>query len=256
MSSCKKIQSIIKILIPLKANPALDSHRYILDKPYKKTSSSPLRALLRKGINAGMTVEAGLALPFFLFFIANILSLFMMYEKYSKNLATVSEQGKNLAMIAHTADAGGDLVILTLPQQISPLIKEIGFNTAYTSSDVYIRKWTGYNVMSTTDDSIEEEYVYITESGVVYHRSRACSHLKIKISVIDARDINNARNDYGHRYLPCEKCASGNSTGLVFITDKGDRYHNSAGCSGLKRTIITVPLSEVGGRGPCSLCGG
>lgn len=256
MSSCKKNQPYFSILIPHKADPALDSHRNFLDKAYKKTSSSPLRNILRRRIEAGMTVEAGLAVPLFLFFIANILSLFMMYEKYSKNLATISEQGKNLAMIAHTADVGGDLVILKLPQQISPFIKSMGFNTAYTSSDVYIRKWTGYNVMSTTSETSEEEYVYITESGVVYHRSRTCSHLRIRISVISAADIQAARNDYGHRYRPCEKCASGSSTGLVFITDKGDRYHNSAGCSGLKRTIITVPLSEVGGRGPCSMCGG
>jgi len=226
--------------------------------PYKKTSSF-FTSIERKAVKlkAGITVEAALALPLFLFFIANLLSLFLMYEQYSKNLATLHQQGKNMAMVAHsTGDTGSDLIYLIKGQSIKPLVKEIGFNNSATSAVVYIRKWTGYNVLSTENIEEDEEYVYITESGTVYHRSRDCSHLKITISVVKASEVSVKRNDYGQKYRPCEKCAAGQSTGLVFITDKGDKYHNSAGCSGLKRTIKTVKLSEVGGRGPCSLCGG
>ncbi len=254
MSSCNNIHTSLFLKnVSHKANPALDSHKNIIDNNnYKKTSLSPLSS----GFGAGMTVEASLAVPLFLFFIANILSLFLMYERFSKNLSQIHQTGKNLAMLAHSADMGGDLVYLTKEQSISPFVKEIAFKGGATAATVYIRKWTGYDVMSTDVGREEEEYVYITESGVVYHRSRNCSHLKVSISVVNYTEVSQTRNYYGQKYKPCEKCANGKSTGLIFITDKGDKYHNSASCSGLKRTIQTVPLSKVGARGPCSLCGG
>ncbi len=259
MSSCKK--SYTKFLFS-KVSPAdspPDSRQIFFDRLFykKASSSSSFEKRKPRKIKASMTVEAALALPIFLFFMANILSLFLMYEQYSKNLAKIHQEGKNLAMIAHSAgDTGGDLIYLIRNQGIHPLIDEIGFKKAGTAAIVYVRKWTGYNVLSTTDTKEDEEYVYITESGTVYHRSRSCSHLKISIRVVNASEVSLSRNDYGQRYYPCEKCCRGQSTGLVFITDKGDKYHNSANCSGLKRTILTVRLSEVGGRGPCSLCGG
>ena len=41
----------------------------------------------------------------------------------------------------------------------------------------------------------------------------------------------------------------------IYITSQGNRYHTQLNCSGLKRTIYTVPLSQTGGRGRCSKCG-
>ena len=260
MSSCKKpykSQEFKKTHFPEGGPAMILLILFFFDKKiYKKTSSSFSYKSQRR-VNGGMTVEAAIAVPIFLFFIANLLMLFLTYEQYSKNLAKLHQEGKNLAMVAHSAgDTGGDLIFLIKEQSITPLTKEIGFDKAITAAVVYVRKWTGYNVLSPLDTKEDEEYVYITECGTVYHRSRTCSHLKITISVVNLSDLPGRCNDYGQRYTPCEKCAKGSSTGLVFITDKGDKYHNSATCSGLKRTVKTVKLSEVGGRGPCSACGG
>ncbi len=99
----------------------------------------------------------------------------------------------------------------------------------------------------------DEEYVYVTETGTVYHRDRECSYLRLAIRKVSRASLKDLRNSAGHKYYPCEKCGkrAGNT---VYITKDGTSYHSSLDCSGLKRTVHCIPLSEVGGRGPCSRC--
>ena len=117
-----------------------------------------------------------------------------------------------------------------------------------------IRAFTGYdNSRGRGGEEGEEEMVFVTETGTVFHRDRNCSHLNIHISVTDPGDVKNRRNTSGGKYYPCEYCGRG--SGTLYITEDGDRYHSKISCPGLKRTIRCVPISEVGGRGPCSRCG-
>ena len=69
--------------------------------------------------------------------------------------------------------------------------------------------------------------------------------------------LGELRNSSGGIYHLCERCGwmPGND-GNCYVTDYGDRYHTSLSCSGLKRKVYTVPLSEVKGKGACSKCGG
>ena len=101
----------------------------------------------------------------------------------------------------------------------------------------------------------DDEYVYITEDSSVYHRNRNCSHIMLSIRQTTAKEVTSLRNSSGARYKPCESCHSRLSDGRLYITNEGDRYHNSINCSGLKRTVRAVRLSEVGDRRPCSRCG-
>ncbi len=117
-----------------------------------------------------------------------------------------------------------------------------------------IRAFTGYDNTRKKDRyKEEEEIVYITETGTVYHRKRSCSHLNVSIHKTDRGSVGVLRNSGGGRYYPCEYCGGG-SSGTLYVTDDGDRYHTKIGCPGLKRTVKAVPISEVGGRGPCHDC--
>ncbi|MCR5626664.1 MAG: pilus assembly protein [Lachnospiraceae bacterium] len=119
-----------------------------------------------------------------------------------------------------------------------------------------IRAFTGYDNTGRQSglDEEEEEIVYITEHGTVYHRDRSCSHLNFNIRTADESMLSSERNNSGGKYYPCEFCGGG-SGGIHYITDDGDRYHSSLTCPALKRGIRAVPISKVGGRRPCRDCG-
>lgn len=119
-----------------------------------------------------------------------------------------------------------------------------------------IKLWNGYLGEGFSDGGTDT-IVYITNTGVVYHRSLECTHLKRSIQSIPSTLVDRKRNESGGKYYPCERCIKGGKAPkLVYIAGYGDRYHNSLSCSGLKRGIRSIPLSEVGVRPPCQKCGG
>lgn len=68
--------------------------------------------------------------------------------------------------------------------------------------------------------------------------------------------VSQRRNDNGEKYSPCETCSRHqNPSGTVYITGSGNRYHNDASCSGLKRTVRLVKKSQLGNMHVCSKCG-
>lgn len=116
-----------------------------------------------------------------------------------------------------------------------------------------IKSWTGYEKEG-LGGLESEETVYLTETGTVYHRNPHCTYLEPSIRMVSAAELEGLRNESEAKYYACERCGGGHSD-LVYITDYGTRYHGSLQCSGLKRTIYTVPLSEAKGRRPCGKCG-
>lgn len=122
-----------------------------------------------------------------------------------------------------------------------------------------VRAWTGRDGDGSSEDGegdSEEkgESVYVAETGHVYHKDASCTHIKLSIKSGSLQSVQNKRNKSGGKYHACERCGGG--SGTVFYTTYGDRYHSSLGCSGLKRTVKSVQLSELEGWRACSKCGG
>lgn len=151
-----------------------------------------------------------------------------------------------------------DVIDAVVSYEVHPLFGLVAFRNFTMQTRFYGHAWTGYDLEdeSRPVDEHGEELVYITEHGTVYHRSLACRYLKPTIQQADLSVMEGQRNRGGGRYTACEICGNRKRSGEVFFTDWGDRYHCSVNCPGLKRTIYTVPISQVGGRGPCSVCGG
>lgn len=138
---------------------------------------------------------------------------------------------------------------------------EPDFNVAFLPklalvSRYFGRAWTGYQVDGKAQAGNQETFVYVTPNGTVYHMSRECTHLRLSIKSCPLEEVNQRRNGNGGRYNPCTLCGKKEIVKMVYITTEGDRYHTSVQCSGLKRTIDVIPLSQAGGRTKCKRCGG
>jgi hypothetical protein len=148
-----------------------------------------------------------------------------------------------------------DCIDLMAEYNIRPPIGIIGYQPQKVYNRLRTRAWTGYDNADNVTGIDDEEIVYVAETGTVYHRSRACTYIKLSISATDFTSVGDRRNFGGSRYRSCEECGS-RANGTVFITNHGERYHSSLTCSKLKRTISAVPISQVGDKRPCSRCGG
>jgi len=117
---------------------------------------------------------------------------------------------------------------------------------------IRVKAWTGYEKEFLGLSG--EETVYVTETGMVYHRDYHCTYLDLSIQMVSKNTIEEHRNLDGEKYYACWICGGGKKEN-VYITSSGDKYHGSLSCSGLKRTIYAIPLSEAIGKGACTRCG-
>lgn len=150
----------------------------------------------------------------------------------------------------------GDIIDLRVSYQVRPFAGLMGFDGFSMSQRYYGKAWTGYDALGSISDFNEEDpMVYITKTGTIYHLDRNCTYLNPKVESVSKEGVSGRRNVSGEKYAPCGFCGSSMGGGEVYITTYGNNYHRMLNCPGLKRTIYTVPLSEVGARRRCSKCG-
>lgn len=161
-----------------------------------------------------------------------------------------------LSFIGSSVMGEEDVIDLKISYRVRPFVELMGFDGFLMSQRYYGRAWTGYDVTGSAGGGTgEDPMVYITKSGTVYHPDRNCTYLNPKIETVSAQSVSDRRNASGAKYVPCGSCGAGGGADQVYITSYGSSYHRRLNCPGLKRTIYTVPLSEVGARGRCSKCG-
>lgn len=123
------------------------------------------------------------------------------------------------------------------------------------------RVWTGKELKDSNafgeGAASGEARVYVTPYGTVYHTSKECSYLTLSVKAKPFAEVESARNLEGKKYYCCTDCCrAGQSYETVYVTNYGTMYHSDLNCSGLKRTVEEVALSQVGALPACPRCGG
>jgi hypothetical protein len=145
----------------------------------------------------------------------------------------------------------GDYVDLIADYRIGLPVAFFSLKDIHIRQESKSRKWTG-----STSDGTDDVYVYVTETGTVYHLTKECKYLDLSIQTANDSELGTLRNKSGHKYSACNRCAAknNNNSKTIYITDYGDSYHCSLECSGLKRTILVVLKSDVEDKNLCSKC--
>ena len=185
----------------------------------------------------------------------------MGYECFSACKSLKSIKSPRMTHVPFRCFFGASLEEITFPDIYSytPVGGLIPLPKVWMHNTVKVHTWTGSTWKAAdknaTDDK-NEEMVFVTETGSVYHKSAGCHYLKLSLNQIPGSQAGKARNDYGEKYHPCEICSRNQKpSGSVYVTGTGNRYHNLETCSGLKRTVKLVKQSEVKNMHACSKCG-
>jgi len=242
---------------------------------------------------AVLTIEAALTVPMFLMAMVTLLSFANMYYVKERIDSAVYEEARKIAILScdgNTYGIGGveasieerlgyeflnsgvikgnsagldysdtdltDTEIITISVRYAFNIPFglAAFNEIELESRALAHTWTGY-INGAGACSELSEYVYMAKNGEVYHRTRECSHIRLHIQSVSGKDIKNLRNEKRSKYKKCDYCRPKLTDARLYITDDGDKYHNTLTCMGLKRTVIRVRLSDIEGVAPCSRCG-
>lgn len=201
---------------------------------------------LQKG---SLTVEAALVMPFFLMILLAFFSFSGRYAQAAKLRTEAAAEARTVAVLQGAAGFknSGRIVIQKSAEAESFFELPFMVEKRLTGRAV-CRAWIGFRGLEE-----QESEVYITEKGNVYHLYADCTHLDLSIRQVPFSYAVKAKNQYGESYRECELCGAEFSA-LVYITDEGNCYHSERMCSGLKRTVLCVPISEVFGRSCCLRC--
>ena len=200
-------------------------------------------------LKGSLTVEAAFVVPFFLMILLAFFSFFSQYASESRLLVQAAAEARkvSVSMGCLQREDAGDVTIYKTGKNETLWLHPF-YQKQYLSASAVCRPWIGF-----TELESKETYVYVTPEGSVYHLYADCTHLNLSIKKVTFVKAKTTKNEYGEHYKKCEIC-KGVFGSRVYITSEGNRYHAQRNCSGLKRTIRTVPFREVENRRCCIRC--
>ena len=76
----------------------------------------------------------------------------------------------------------GDIYTINMTYRIAGISQLSGFKKFRMANRYYGHMWNGYEIPEPED----EEYIYVTENGRVYHTNRECTHIRLSVRLVEA----------------------------------------------------------------------
>lgn len=244
-------------------------------KKMEKTKKSQGKRVYLFTSNGSMTMEAAIVMMLFLLAILSVTGYLMLINKqlacqikvnnmavamakmkfYKREVNKITDYQQELKALKKELiqsdeeveeNESGEIDVVSGFVYVIPWIHK----TIQITQRCLVKDWTGCDITKS------QEIVYITKNGKVYHITKECSHLSLSIRKIYYKQLSTERNCYGEKYGRCAICVKTKlvTESDIFVTEDGNKYHNSLMCSGLLRNIITVEKSKVQDKAPCSRC--
>ena len=153
------------------------------------------------------------------------------------------------------SDFGKEIIVLRADYVVKLPISLWGIGEIKLYSQNMFRKWTGDRLLEENENYADENYVYVTTFGEVYHKDLNCRSIHLSIQSTSIESIFFLRGKNGQIYKECKRCNWENDEKeRVYYTDYGEWYHKNIACSSIKRTVDKISIEEVGNRRPCNYC--
>lgn len=176
-----------------------------------------------------------------------------VYEDSPVDSRCLSGGRAGIVLWASLSEDEKELVEINARYSFKINIPFVGTYSFPKKASVTQRIFSGYTEAEGDGDGFGQEgsgIVYVTEHGSVYHTSLSCSHICLRINGGNVKRILKEK-----KYHACDKCIDdGEIPSVLYVTRYGDKYHSSLSCSGLKRTVRTIPKEEAEGMKICSRC--
>ena len=222
------------------------------------SGKASLCILKRKMQTASLAVETAMILPIFFLSVVAMISMMDIYKVQTEHLTQLCENAKKAGMYAYRTDGNGPEEI-TIPDVYSyqPASGIIPLPKIWIHNSVKVHAWTGTGPKPAEYSVPDERMVYVTENGSAFHRKLECGYLSRSLIQMAGGAVLSAVNDYGEKYTACEICSKNQKPAAsVYLTKKGNRYHNRENCGGLKRTVTMIKESMAAAKyHACSRCG-
>ena len=242
-------------------------------------------------VKAGMTLEAALIMPIFLFAMINVISIMDIMRIKSCVDMAVAESGNEIAIECYGEYLNDIVSPIYIKAKVNQFLKEnlsdrdyqkikgtisvtnisildgdnkLSFRVKYQIKPMVDMAglitvkmdsdYYGHSWLGYTGHEETEQMVFLSNTASVYHVDKQCKYLNVTIMKVPYMNLEAYRNNSRKKYKQCNFCNMGEMEYYVYITPEGDGYHTTKNCIGLTRSIYTVPISQIKGKRQCVGC--